>query len=244
MNAKIIPRLVAFAWSISFGAPCFAQGTFQNLDFESAIIPNGTQPGLVLVSNALPGWSVYYGISQMTQIYYNNLSLGSSRVNLVSSNDPSGESAIEGNFGVIMQGGTTAASVSIRQTGLVPDTAESIMFKANLRGPVSLSLGGQNIQFTVIGSGPNYTLYGGNIPPSLAGQIAELEFFAPHDSLPDTGWNLDSIMFSPSLIPEPGVLTIFTFFGLLLGVFGRRVRASHTFGRGSRQAVGDPFVTK
>jgi hypothetical protein len=217
MKTKILNIVIASAALLTQVVSGYAQGTFQNLDFESANIPNGTQPGLVLVTNALPGWSVYYGISQMTQIYYNNLSLGSSRVNLVSSNDPSGESAIEGNFGVIMQGGTTAASVSIRQTGLVPDTAESIVFKANLMGPVSLSLGGQNIQFTVIGSGPNYTLYGGNIPPSLAGQMAELQFSVPHDSLTDNVWVLDSIMFSPNIIPEPSTIGVCCIGGLLFG---------------------------
>ena len=36
------------------------QGTFANLDFESAnIIPLPNDPHLVAISNALPGWTAY-----------------------------------------------------------------------------------------------------------------------------------------------------------------------------------------
>jgi len=41
---------------VSFSA--FSQGTFQNLDFESAYfyIDESQQPGFVSATNALPGW--------------------------------------------------------------------------------------------------------------------------------------------------------------------------------------------
>jgi hypothetical protein len=58
-----------------------AQGTFQNLSFEAAQIPSGTQPGADLAfSAALPGWSGSYsshmGTAQANSVAYDGVSLG------------------------------------------------------------------------------------------------------------------------------------------------------------------------
>ena len=187
-----------------------AQGNFVNLDFESANVPNGTSPGPISVANALPGWTVYYGTSQVSQIYYNDVSLGSSQVTLISSSDPFGADCVTGNYGVLLQGGSTYPSVSIGQSGLVPAGSMSVLFDAQLNpafGPVYLSLGGQNIAYSAVTTEPYYTVYGGNIPSSLAGQVETLEFVVPGSVSGyngDNALNLGPISFSLNEIPEPG----------------------------------------
>jgi hypothetical protein len=51
-----------------------AQGTFQNLDFESANLaasPQEIYPNFVRINSALPGWTAYVGSIQQTQVGYN-----------------------------------------------------------------------------------------------------------------------------------------------------------------------------
>lgn len=221
MKTHIIARFIALAATLVFAVSGSAQGTFQNLDFESSSVPNGTQPGFISAANALPSWSVFYGANQQTQIVYNDVSTGGSQVTLVSASDPFGPNAIEGNFSVLLQGGSTATDVSIRQSSLVPVMAESIVFKAQAEGPMSLSLGGQSIPFVALSTGANYTLYGGNIPPALAGRVEQLVFSVPEGPAGNNGWNLDSIVFSPSLVPEPSTLALFCVGELLFGSYRR-----------------------
>src|SRR5439155_26892951 len=48
------------------------QGTFRNLDFEWAMIPPQMPlPGQVSITNALPGWTGYFGDNQVDQVWYN-----------------------------------------------------------------------------------------------------------------------------------------------------------------------------
>ncbi len=65
--------IVNFTFAISvfailaFSQPIHAQGTFQNLNFESANL-SGYSPGNhVPVSDALPGWSAYFTIGGVAQ---------------------------------------------------------------------------------------------------------------------------------------------------------------------------------
>jgi hypothetical protein len=156
------------------------------------------------VATALPGWNVYYGTSQASQILFNDISTGSTAITLVGSNNGL-PNAIEGNYGIFFQGGETATDASIRQTGLIPIGAMSIEFKANgLGGPILLSIGGQNIPEYALATGPNYTLYGGDVS-GLAGTRGQLEFSVAGFF---NTWNLDSIMFSTSPVPEPGTLAL------------------------------------
>jgi len=188
------------------GLPCFAQ-SFKNLNFESAVGPNGNQPGLFPVATALPGWSLFYGTNQQSQIFFNSESAGATQVTLVGSNDTFGPNCIEGNYGVFFQGGESATDASIRQTGLIPMGTLSIEFKADGQiafGPILVSFGGQNIPVYALATGANYTLYGGDVS-ALAGTTGQLEFSVPGSLSGYTfnAWNLDSIVFSTSPVPEP-----------------------------------------
>jgi len=57
-----------------------SQGTFQNLNFESAtvpIIPAGEFGSHVTVAQGIPGWTAYLpGLTTVTEIGHNDLSLG------------------------------------------------------------------------------------------------------------------------------------------------------------------------
>src|SRR6266478_1815757 len=72
------PLTVCLLLVVSTGRSA-GQGSFQNLDFEAAnlpTVPSGQSGGLVLSSDAIPGWTAYYGSSQTSQILHNDLSLG------------------------------------------------------------------------------------------------------------------------------------------------------------------------
>jgi hypothetical protein len=183
--------------------------------------------------DALPGWGVFYqGVvsanpftNSQTQIAFNAVTPGIPQVVLLGINAPVGPS-IEGAYNVLLQGysgflpagATLSASASINQTGAVPATAQSILFKAQPgTESLSVSLGGANIPFTTILMGPNYTMYGGDISP-FANEALELQFTAEGDG---TGWNIDSIEFSSQPIPEPSA------FALLAGALGLLFTCRH-----------------
>src|SRR6266571_2422703 len=84
-------------------------------------------------------------------------------------------------------------------------------------GVLSVSLDGVNIPYVSLSSGPNYTLYGGDISP-FAGRTAELGFSLFGGAGIDYSiWNLDSIEFSDLAVPEPSVLGLSLLGALLLG---------------------------
>src|SRR5438309_2314 len=56
-----------------------SQGTFVNLDFEQANVPDvpaGQFGADVAVSNGVPGWAIYLGGFPENSMLHNNLSLG------------------------------------------------------------------------------------------------------------------------------------------------------------------------
>src|SRR5690242_1758772 len=68
-----------------------AQGTFQNLDFESANVPtlplgqSGTLNGTA-TSDGLPYWTAYYGSSLTPVITHNNYTLGDANISILGPN--------------------------------------------------------------------------------------------------------------------------------------------------------------
>jgi hypothetical protein len=195
-----------------------AQGTFQNLDFEQAnpvvVVASPYYPYAVTAASALPDWTVSYGSIQQAQITLNDPSVGSTWVVLIGPGstgvDPASGyplAAIDGNYSVLLQGGITAPSASISQTGLIPPLTESLYFKADAgSGPLDITIAGQNISYAAVGSGPNYTLYGANIS-AWGGHTEQLTFSAVESGgLND--WLIDDISFSPQSVPEPSPLVL------------------------------------
>src|ERR1017187_8165209 len=139
---------------------CQSQG-FVNLDFEDATIILAGSPNIIEASSALPGWTVFPGI-----VGYDTVSIGGAIVALEDSLAPGGVPLpIQGNYGVLLEGSIPAAATpaSIGQTGRIPNTALSLTFFANLGGNMQVSFNGQNLRFSAIGSGANYTIYGADI---------------------------------------------------------------------------------
>src|SRR5262245_39701589 len=134
--------------------PACAQ-SFQNLDFESANVPDlplDQYGGFVPVEDALPGWSAYLGTELQTEIPHNYSSLGSTLISIIG---PESRFSIEGRYyldfyaGVDANDATTPLSASISQMGVVPGDARSLMFKTQgfvtMDGPFRfvVSLGGE-----------------------------------------------------------------------------------------------------
>jgi hypothetical protein len=185
------------------------QGTFQNLNFEGAFgLPSSTSPVLVPVTNALPGWTVYEGGTQVNQVFYNGVSAGSALVTLIGTN-PAGPffPALDGNYSATLDAGETSSgfgAAAIGQTGTVPSSAKSIIFIANFKtSALSLSFDGQVIPIFQLAASAGYQTYGGDIS-AYAGQTGELQF--TESPTPANEFNisyLDDIQFSMNPIPEP-----------------------------------------
>ncbi|HEV2331296.1 MAG TPA: PEP-CTERM sorting domain-containing protein [Verrucomicrobiae bacterium] len=214
MKISII-RHLASAALIATVQCCYSQ-EFINLNFESANIPNGTSAGSnIPIGDGLPGWTALFssgaGTDQTTQVVYDGISLGGYQISIIDSNAPV-FNPIQGNYSAFLFGGGEASPVSatISQTGLVPSGTESILFDAyESEASFIVSLGGQTLNVTPLQTFSHYTLYGGNIPASLAGEVETLSFTEP----PATGgppsfFELDNIQFSSSPVPEPGTLAL------------------------------------
>jgi hypothetical protein len=232
-NALFAAVVLAAAQCVTRG-----QGSFQDLDFESAVlvpIPGASYP-TVQFAAAFPGWTGLVGGEQQTGALYNNVFGGTSAICIIDNGWPAGipgmgvGGVISGNYTAILQAGliitvTTnyPANTALSQTGLVPAAAQSLLFKAYDPNaslspiiPLVVTLGSQRLSYTALGSGANYTLYGANLP-ALAGQTAELDFTVESGGGVDNSVFLDSIQFSDQAIPEPGVFGLAGLGALLLG---------------------------
>ena len=173
-------------------------------------------PNYVNASSAIPGWTAYLDGNPQSVIGYDTVSLGGSAVFLEDANAPSGggPSPIQGNYSVFVQGPEPGleTSAAIGQTGTIPTTAQSLTFIGNLFGSLQLTFNGQNISFSAIGNGANFTIYGADIA-TYAGQTGQLLFTSPVNS----NALLDDIQFSPSSVPEPSELALGALGALLLG---------------------------
>jgi PEP-CTERM motif len=203
----------------------FAQN-FVNLNFESANISGFTLYGDVPIDTAMPGWSGHYSTTtatnQTTQVWYDGISLGGYAISLVDSNIGFGFLPVQGRYGVYLFGGGNVSS-TISQTGLVPGGTKSLIVDIQASIPSFIvSLGGQAIDMVPLQTFSTYTLYGGDIS-SFAGQVAILSFIQPPPaSNPPSAVLLDNMVFSPTSVPEPGSLSLFSIGALLLGFFHRR----------------------
>ncbi|HUA68838.1 MAG TPA: hypothetical protein VMA13_09855 [Candidatus Saccharimonadales bacterium] len=212
---------------------------FEDLNFEQAnIVRDPSDTNAVYVSEAIPGWTVSNSYHGTNEIDYEVLSLGAPSVSLCGS-EPAQNGLnpapppLDGKFSIELYGGAPEMypllGASISQTAMVPAHAESILFIAQQTltgGPLLVSLGGQNISYSAISKGPDYTLYGGDIP-AFAGQVETLTFNAPTGV--NNYWELDDIRFSSSPVPEPRTFSLCALGGLFftLGLRGEsRMRQS------------------
>jgi hypothetical protein len=207
-------KLTFLAALLVAGASVFSlpgQGTFQNLDFESAQLLFIGNSQAVATTNALPGWTAFAGSDQLSVIAYNVFSIVHP-VELIGSN----ALHLNGNFSVFLtQAGLPFPGLgTISQTGLVPSDAQSLLFKAAMDpSAILVALGGENLLYIALSSGPNYTLYGADIG-RFAGRAVQLTFSA----VVSRGGMIDDIEFSSQPIPEPsaGILVVLAAWSLAL----------------------------
>jgi len=225
-----------------------AQGTFQNLNFESATLaPISSDPPFVQFAPAFPGWTGYVGTNQAPAALYNYAFLDTSAIGIIDRNwtDPfhsTGGSLIEGRYTALLQAGVyvgtfTPADITLSQTAIVPASAQSLRFKLFRSPPLipfGLRLGGQSPLLVPLASGTNYTIWGADVR-SWAGQLAQLDIIA-FASRPHTTQNylfLDSIEFSDVAIPEPRVWALVLCGAALFGLRCWRRKALTRLGSGS-----------
>lgn len=200
----------------------FGQGTFQNLDFESAtLVPiPGDTFGRVRFSPAFPGWVGYLGADPQTVADHNNRSLSQPGIAIMGPDFPS-PNLFQGRFYARLYATDgPQVSAALAQTGSIPSNANSLRFYGSpsiLIGPfatLSVSFAGQPISLSVLDSNNSYYVYGGDVS-GFAGQTGELRFagFA----------QFDNITFSNQPIPEPSAFGLFGFCALLLGVYSCRL---------------------
>jgi hypothetical protein len=205
------------------GACASAQGTFQNLDFESAhnipAFDPHAHPWYMSAADALPGWSCYVGTNQTTFVAFNDLTLDAAGVSLITNTSAyypmpagllSGQYCVSLQYGAVSAGPLVYGPASIAQSGQVPSDARSIQFRGTV--PFTVTFGGNSIPLVVLSSQGDYSIYGGDIS-QFAGQTGELTFtsYSHFDFL-------DAIQFSTEAIPEPSSAFLFITGGILLGV--------------------------
>jgi hypothetical protein len=202
----------------------YGQG-FVNLNFESAtLIPiTGDAYSRVQFDQAFPGWTGDCGGIQQAGALHDSLFLDSSGIGILDDQTQAGIKPVQGNYTAALEAGLQLfsggqADTTLSQSGVVPASAQSLVFKAVFAGTGNFTvlLGGETLSLTPVFSGPNYTLYAADIH-GWAEKEATLSFtvFAqrPYDS-PVTLF-LDSITFSTQSIPEPSTWAL-----LALGLSG------------------------
>jgi hypothetical protein len=197
---------------------------FQNLDFESATlnpIPNDSF-NRVYFDQAFPGWRGNVGGIQETAAFHNGMFLCCSSI-AVWGDETNRNLSLEGTFSVALHAShdpysspqeSRLANTSVAQTGFVPSDAQSLLFRAQVGGPVEAALGGQPLSLMPVAVGPNYTVFGADIT-AWAGQETELRLTAIAQSMGNLTI-LDSIEFSTTPVPEPSTFALLA----IAGAFG------------------------
>jgi hypothetical protein len=213
---------------VSFAFFGQAQGTFQNLDFEGAN-PSGYTPGSrdLPTTSGFPGWTVSYsspGFATITAstVWYDGISLGSAFVSINDMDTGGPVVVFQGTYSALLYGGPspyfslslTPTSSTLSQTGLIPTGTLSLRMDVNAVDGFAVTLGGQTLDMVALQVFSSYTLYGANIS-GFSGQTEQLSITAPPTASPNEV-ELDDIVFSPSPIPEPGVLGLSSLGVLLL----------------------------
>ena len=179
------------------------------------VLPYPGSGELVEVTNGVPGWNISPTAS-LNLMGHNDLPLSGAGVAILGPDWPSSQ-ILEGTYTVELfasiMGPPTVGFIF--QTGQIPAGSHSILFYG--AGDIGMSFAGQNVPLTSVGSGPNYTIFGGDIS-MFAGQTGQLVF--------EGNGLLDNIVFSPTAIPEPSTLGMFATGAVFLAWrSGRRFRA-------------------
>lgn len=227
MNPKPPPLSIALLLMCFAVCSGSAQGSFQNLSFESAVImpvPGGPA-GSVQFAPAFPGWACTVNGQAQNSALYDNLTITPALALY-----GSGAMKVEGNYSAVFQATTLflPSQVSLFQSGLIPADSRSLQFLATSPGGLgdgqfTVSLNGSALSLSVLQDFGSYSLYGSDIT-SFAGQNVQLRF--DHTVAPSgiSVMTLDAINFSPTAVPEPTAGALLALGGLAAWCVGRRRR--------------------
>ena len=198
------------------------QGTFQNLNFESANPISAGNPGnpyQVTFSSALPYWSGSIGGTPVSTVLLNSFDLGAASIDVFGPGWNSvNPGLLAGNYTLFLQsgagpGGVGMLNTSISQNGTIPVGTGSLIFTTwswpSVNSAFSVSFAGNDLSVFALSSGQlpsgqDYTEYGANLE-GYAGQTGQLEFTSLFTGAPS--WTeFDDITFSPNDVPEPSAL--------------------------------------
>jgi hypothetical protein len=219
---KPMPIICLIVVSHQLSPNGYAQG-FVNLGFETTTITSTNFGGGTRYVATVPGWSWSplgnFVNGDTNTVAYNDIALDAPAVTLQGTNSQFGYPAIQGQYSILLQGGSFAVPstsyAAIWQTGQIPVTAESLMywggrgsFNGQSQGALQVSFNGQSLTPVAISTTANYTVWGIDIS-AYAGQTGELRFTKPWLPTNDSdGVLLDNIQFSSSPIPEPSAFSL------------------------------------
>lgn len=217
MNTRAAAVIIVLALSVGVAKRALAQGSFGNLDFESAtFVPIPGDPnGRVEFAAALPGWTGYINGQPQTALIPNGIPIGPVPVPFISvMTAQPGSVVLQGSYTLAYSSGFDSLGnvipVALAQTGQVPAASQSLRFLAAFRPAVLLD--GNSMSPVALGAGPSQTTLFGIDISSFAGRTVELRF------QPGLGFTyLDDIQFSNQPIPEPSVFGLVALGALLLG---------------------------
>jgi hypothetical protein len=223
MKSNLSKCALAFLLLSSGIARGFCQA-FTNLNFESANISNlpTNESSGVPVTLGMPGWTASPTAPPDEDIVQNGISAGGA---LVAIEGPHYDSSfiIQGKYTAYISGSYfgTPSSADIAQTGFIPALTQSIVFDTSLDADFQVTLDGQIIATSQIGTGANYVIMGGDVS-AFANQQEQLQFTA----LPNVGGGfLDNIQFLTTPVPEPPALALIGTGAVLLGLRTGRKKA-------------------
>ncbi len=184
-----------------------AQSTFVNLDFENATVPylSNQVGGLVAVSDALPGWTVYRAGVVQSQMPYNGLTAPLSSIGLRSRQFTVQVAPLSyGNFSAFFEPDhRDVVDIAIGQVGTIPADASLLQFYTYINRSaqnLQLSFGGVPLSLQLVSSTASGDLWESDIQ-TLAGSTGELRISVlPVDT--SSPFRLDNIQFTA--VPEPG----------------------------------------
>lgn len=197
--------------------------SFQNLGFDVADVSKVDSEfsrfgGVGAASDLLPGWQLYQGETRVTQIRYDEISIGSRHgAATLFDNDPRGPFAAwpraEDRFALLLEEGIGEEPFVLVQTGEIPASAVFLRYKY-FADPMSLSVNG--ISVPPVDGSFDYVL---NTSGTLGQEVFDISQFAGQEvelrltTLWLFPWGtppyqvLDSIAFM-SVIPEPEHLVV------------------------------------
>jgi hypothetical protein len=195
-----------------------------------SLTPRGTH-GSCRLQMLCPAGFVILGQLKLGGAWYNDVTLDSAALGIQSSTSPyvpagllTGQYCASLQYGEIFisNGIAFSASASIAQSGQIPTSAKSMIFRGSTARPI-VSFEGHTFPVVVLNPETDYNVYAVDISP-FAGQTGELRFTSTgHFEF------LDEIQFSPASIPELSSLASLCAGVLLVDLWlaFRRARPNH-----------------